>query len=318
VLQDVRKVTFADGESILNTKLVESVGSETIELLNQANAPSRRGVGDLTVGLHASLLSMEKREASPDLKARLQYTLPSAPVMRATNLAVGEGLHQILIGLEAGYGTTVRAHMDFSGKLRLVADDELYVVGYRTQQLQHPGAQFRAASTFSYKAWSASDSRLLVLSFGGDLQFTGAGREATVLFDALAGSRCSMVPECTATDYFVPSNAGLGARGDSSNGVTDVQENLRMGGKLELRYRPSKNFEINAGANLAFTPAYFLTFARIGKDVDNNGMLEDVDQIYQQSEYNPVYVEALDKGGSRLIASGTIEFTGFISAGYRY
>jgi len=319
VLQDIRRVSFADEVSILNTTLFETVGDEKVELLNQANAPNRRGLGDLTLGLHATFLSMERREAMPDFKARAQYTAPTAPVMRATNLAVGEGLHQVLVGLEAGYGQAVQAHLDLSAKLRFAADDELYLTGFRTQNLQHPGAQARAATTLTFTPWSTgSASRFLTVSVGGDLLFTAAGREPTVLFDALAGSRCTMLPECEATNYFVPASSGLDSRGSAINGVTDVQEHLRMGGKVELRYRPASNIEIFAGVNLAFTPAHFLTFARIGMDVDNNGVLEDVDQTYQQSEYNPVYVEALDKGGSRLIASGTFHFSGFLSTAYLY
>ena len=326
VLQDIRQVSFANGVDERNNPLFEEVGEQRIELLNRRHYPKRQGMGDLLVGLHATFLSLDPAKAQPDFRVRAQYTAPTAPVMKRDNTEVGEGLHQILVGVEAGYAVSqgVQAHLDLSAKARLAADQELYITGFRTQHLQHPGSQARAATTVTITPWSSGNkARFMTISLGGDVLFTAAGREPSLLFDALSNSKCSEKDLaggylCEATKYRVPTTLPLTARGDTSNGVTDVQEHLRLGGKMEIRYRPSEHIEIVAGTRVAFTPAHFLTFARLGMDVDNSGELDNVDATYNESEYNPVYIEALDKPGNRLLASGILEVSGFFSTAYLF
>jgi hypothetical protein len=315
VLQDIRRVSFADGVGLDNTTLFDSVADEKIEIFNRDYAPKRKGIGDMTFGLRAALLSMEADDTDPDLVVRAEYTAPTAPALKVTNVAVGEGLHQVLVGLDSGYAIaeSTQAHLGVATKFRFAADQELYVTGYRTQHLENPGPQLLVDASLTFVPWSPDkEARFFLVSLGGDLRYTGAGREATLLFDALAGSRCSMLPDCHATDYFA-------FTGVPSNGVTDVQEHFRVGASLEIHYR-LPYFELRAGAGFGFTPGHFLSFARYGEDLDQDGEIWPTVEIggQNQTEYNPVYVEALDKAGSRLLASSTLEFSGFVSTAFRY
>ena len=127
--------------------------------------------------------------------------------------------------------------------------------------------------------------------------YTFEGREPTVLFETLGASPCSLDATCTANTTLATS--------EPSNGITDLEGRAEFGGRAALRFRVAKFLEINLLADVGYSPAYFLTYAIAGKDLNGNGTIES-SNAQGQNEYNPVYVPGIDELGSRVQAAQSI------------
>tara|TARA_B100000029_G_C17519741_1_gene939385 strand:+ start:252 stop:989 length:738 start_codon:yes stop_codon:yes gene_type:complete len=241
----------------------------------------------------------------------LAYTLPSAQSMRANNSSVGEGVHGLALRLDTSYPAQPGLHPRFgvAAKMYLVADENLYVKGFKTQGVAAPGPELGVYGGLSIFAWKKSDHKFLTVDILGDAQYIHEGRSPTIMFGPIGTSQCSLNPQCSTTTF--------PATGGASNGITHVQGHLKVGGSLGTRYRFHPRMEVIASAFGRYSPSYFLSYGINGVDLDGNGQIE-ANNALGQNEFSPVYAPGLDEPGQRLKASQHIDFGGYIGFSGRY
>ena len=85
-----------------------------------------------------------------------------------------------------------------------------------------------------------------------------------------------------------------------TDGITDVEHYGIYTGWLGFHLQPIKYFALGANFSFAWRQPHFITFADAGKDssLDNDGVVTGHNNL-GENEYNPVYLEEVDKEGHR-------------------
>ncbi len=305
VLLDQVTLGYAPGVGPINTLL----GNHLTPI--PFAGPKRGGLGDITLRLRGALAHHQRHPGTPALVMELAYTLPSAPTMRANNANVGSGVHGLALRLDTAYPAQPNLHPRFgvAAKMFFVADEDLYVTGFKTQGVSAPGPELGVYGGLSIFAWRKSEQNFLTLDLRGDAQYSFEGRSPTIMFEPIGTSQCSLNPQCSTTSF--------PATGSVSNGITHVQGHMTVGGSLGVRYRFHPRFEFIGRAFGRYSPSYFLSYGVNGVDLDGNGQVE-TNNALGQNEFSPVYAPGLDEPGQRLKASMQVEVGGYVGLSGRY
>ncbi len=206
------------------------------------------------------------------------------------------------------------------------------------QTLVSPGHSIGLKLGTEFIPWEVeSKGQHFSIDMGVGLDYVFEGREYTEIFELLGnlGSDCASSGNCDAftydrevkgqTDYLIQQyqahqkdptkgidideyNAKVQeiekgvAAGDyaRTDGITDVEHYGIYTGWLGFHLQPIKYFALGANFSFAWRQPHFITFADAGKDsaTDTDGVVTG-NNSQGENEYNPVYLEEIDKEGHR-------------------
>lgn len=337
---------------------------------NGWKGPSRSGVGDFGVGFRWSPIHNTRHHHYPSWVLGFLFRIPTAPVRKADNTAVGEGLFQVEMNTAISRRVTrhFEPYFDLHGKLKVATGKSLFDIpdgGDQTMSYTQPGNELGLKLGAEFKAWEvAKEEKYFAFDVGAGLDFVFRGREYSELFEILGASPCSPVDGCQLTSYYREVAAlqngyeetykkslaqaesdhpdktsndykqaasaakdvydqkraalAAGTAADAkkvgrSDGITDVEQYGVYSFWLGFNLQPVKYFALGARFMGQVVHPHFLTFADAGKDLDGDGNVE-----YKYStgsnnggpnEYNPKYIEEIDKIGHRFQAGAVFNWS---------
>ena len=321
VISDQTVLKYDDGVNGTNSSVNPDNQPSLFDVRN--NGPVRAGLGDPSLWLRFNPVSWVRDSTRPTWSLDLGITIPTPMVKKEANSFVGEGLLKLDMATAISTRPTrwlepyFRAGVTFRTP---VGSENLFEDQGQTQSLVAPGHIIEGRAGIEFIPWESREmNRQFAIDLGGRISYTFEGREYTDLFEALASSDCDPGnPEnpCDLTTYHRDSNMPTTQRG-KSDGITDVDGYATVGGWLNIRYRPIRNFQLKFGARGNFETPHYLTFADPGVDLDGKNAVE-LDNSDGSNEYNPVYATGIDQPGSRF-RSGGITSLGFsVSADWRF
>ncbi|MBU1429065.1 hypothetical protein KKF91_00760 [Myxococcota bacterium] len=279
------------------------------------NLPTRAGFGDMLFMLRFSPLSQERDPQRGEWTLELGYRAPTGQVARFGNEGVGRGVHEVIMGTSLSRRFKyVDPYMSLKGFLVFPSKDTLFKDYGSSQNLIAPGhrARFELGSEIIPYHDPKKHIRFFVdLRLGAT--YHAEGRDYSELFDAFASASKTCDPNGQDGASNCPTyteNSDIMIAGQFTDGITDVEEYLTLGGRFGLGAYLSEYVRFEFNLNLEHDTEHFITNADIGKDLDNSGLVEGKgDPKYSAAEQNPTYVPAYDTVGRRIRVEETMVFT---------
>lgn len=304
------------------------------------NAPTRRGLDQLHVGLKYGILSQRKHSHLPNWVMAFEGRFAVGRPMTFSrdievdepqgNSRVGRGIHEV--GLWTALSRRYR-FLDpfFSAYWR----QALRASGSQFEDLSGLGAQDKilpqsqtgvsvGAEIIPWERKAKSQKVSIIIQGNADLHYGGRGYSEIweLLSDspALVGSRdptdaggCDQA--ATVAGYELdPSgqardqNYLMGTCTDF-NGITDIQDYGTFGFDLALNFHFSKYARMNLGVDMNTDTRHFLTFADRGRSA-GSGNDDDVVEP-GTSEVNPVRRDVIDNVGRRYVIDDVMNLYGY-------
>ena len=278
--------------SIVDSTLITSLFSLPYQ------SPSRVGFGDMTMGLRYAPFRQNRDASYPSWVVGLEYLAPTGVVRTANQAGVGGAVHALTLStaLSRTFGV-VEPYLDLRAILRFPNPSGPFKNERVTQTLVSPGHTLSVLLGSEFHVWNtpSEDSPYISLDVGLMADYTFEGREFTELFDALGSSSCSPEDGCSRTFYTRDLANGQQRK---VNGITDVEQYGRVGGRFGLSYRPMKHLKVRLGFDYWHTASHYITFADAGVDIDGiSGVRGRNSQ--NLNEFNPFYNSSYDEYGRR-------------------
>lgn len=331
--------------------------------------PTRSGVGDFGVGFRWAPIHNTRHHHYPSWVVGILFRIPTAPVRKAGNTAVGEGLFKVEMNTAISRRVTrhFEPYFDLHGVLKVATGKSLFDIpegGDQTMTYTQPGNELGLKIGAEFKAWEvAKEEKYFAFDVGAGLDFVFRGREYSELFEILGASPCSPTDGCQLTSYHkdvaalqygyekvykdalasaedkfgadtteyseaasaakdvynqkkaaLDSGSGADAKGLArSDGITDVEQYGMYSFWLGFNLQPVKYFALGARFLGQVVHPHFLTFADAGKDLDRDGNVEYKYSTAKNgggaNEYNPKYIEEIDKIGHRFQAGAVFNWS---------
>lgn len=287
---------------------------------NQAGR-SRSGLGDLTIGLRWAPACQWRAPHEPTVLLGFAYTAPTGAIKRATNQAVGMGLHTLRLDVAASRRIRfAEPYFGLSGALRLAntAGTTLFRNYDSTAQTRsNPGPVLGLAAGTEFFPWlktraDGKPERFVSIDVGLSASYTFAGREQTDLFEALGSSAaCAGDPACTGSrgnKNLLAYDRTLDGKVQAitfTDGVTDVSAYGTVGTWLGVTVQPVRWVSMSLRFNYTRETSHFLTNANTGVSSDENDTIElSNKETPPRNEFNPVYDSDIDDPGTRFRSEG--------------
>ncbi len=296
----------------------------------------RSGMGDPSVGIHWAPWSDYRDDTKATMVVGMDYVMPIAPIQKADNDAVGEGLHKLEWNLAASKRFDwIEPYFGARYTLPIPATDSLYGdvhegsgdegAGQVVTNPPHEGMFTIGTEFIPY------EDPEIGARYGVDLRFefgyTSEGRDYTPLFDHMTaddnhcnGKRLSDVqpsfddqgtlenPDDVACSWVVqqPSNTAppeYNLRDTDANtqfqfdDLMTVDDYGTFSGMLGVYLQPTEYFQFRTTASLTHHQSHLLTNARTGRNTEHTD--EDTVDMNDPRERNPAYNPAYDNSGDR-------------------
>jgi hypothetical protein len=280
---------------------------------------SRSGLGDLTVGLRWAPACQWRVPSQPTVLLGLSYTAPTGSVRRATNSAVGMGLHTLKFDVAASRRIRfAEPYLGLSGAFRMgnTAGTTLFRnYDSATQGHANPGPVLGLTAGTEFYPWlktraDGKPDRFVSLDVGLSATYTFAGREQTDLFEALGASACAGDPLCVGARgnknllAYDRSLDGLPQGITHTDGLTDVSAYGTVGTWLGVTVQPVRWVSLSLRFTYTRETSHFLTNANTGVNSDSNNSTIELKNSAGKNEYNPVYDSDIDDPGNRFRSDG--------------
>ena len=298
----------------------------------------RKGLGNVGLGLRWAPYSYSRDKKYPTWLLGLMFRIPSGQVATASNTGVGDGVFRVDVNTSISRRVTwwMEPYFDLHGSLVGTTTKKSPFADRGVEDVQtlvSPGHSIGLKLGTEFIPWEVeSEGQHFSIDLGLGLDYVFEGREYTEIFELLGrqANDCGSSGNCTPFTY---SRAVKGEKdrliqqyqsgdidGDQYNaaiqeidkdvaagayaltdGVTDVEHYGIYSGWLGFHLQPIRYFALGANFSFAYRQPHFITFADPGKDsaVDTDGVVTGHNS-QQENEYNPVYLEEVDKPGNRL------------------
>ena len=339
VIADGTTISFADEVDQTNSSVDPSDGRiaadlqeggtydalfATYRLFDVANGTTydtRRGLGDMSVGVSWLAFDQSRQPHTADFAIRLGYTAPTGSVREGDNTAVGSGLHWIRAALALGrqYGPAYPYFgADFGAPFP--GGRSLFSGAGDSQPFTRPGIRAEAAIGVELTVYENPNNNIrIAVDARGEVGYVGEGRDYSPLFEALADSSCNgttfgaaagpsnggpyrpdpaiISPELAQCAWVVqePGNgdesvSNRDTRPYAHDGITTVEAFMTWGGSLRLRGEFNEVVGIQLMGRIEGQSEHFLTIARTGEDFNNDGKVDlDPDARERNPRHNPTY-----------------------------
>ncbi len=280
------------------------------------NSPTRSGFGDMSIGLKFGPLSQARDPLHPSWMIGIQYTIPTGKIKRTNNAAVGLGLHQVKI--ETAISRRIaffEPYFGLWGLFRFPSANSLFKNYGETQNYGTPGARIGLMLGAEFYPWRTKapkdhEGRYFALDLGFKTTYTFRGRDYTMLFDALGSAPQNLGTMYERQNPKYNPDANPRAKYINEQGVTDVAPYGTYSAYIGFDVQPIEYFRIGFRFTFVHTSDHFLTYADLGKDINNSGHIEygKPGDANNPNEYNPVYNSALDEPGHRFKIQGENDY----------
>jgi len=308
IIGSTMKLSTAGAGSTIRAGTKDNPNDTLFTLPN--NSPSRSGFGDMTVALKYAPLSQARDPLHPSWMVGMEYTIPTGKIMRTTNAAVGQGLHQLK--LETAISRRIaffEPYFGLWGLFRFPSTNSLFKNYGETQNYATPGARIGLMLGAEFYPWSVPgpkdhEGKYFAIDLGFKTTYTFRGRDYTMLFDAIgsSGKNNATLYERQNPKHYPDGTPNLSYINEQ--GVTDVGPYGTYVAYVGFDVQPIEYFRIGFRFTFTHTSDHFLTFADLGKDLNNSGHIEygnpaALTKAKVSNEYSPVYNKALDDPGHR-------------------
>ena len=318
VMGDRTSLGFAPGVDGTNSTVNPNFGPSLFQA--RKTFRSRSGLGDMTVGLRWAPACQWRNAYQPTVLLGVSYTAPTGTVRRATNQAVGMGLHTLRLDVAASRRIRfAEPYLGVSGTLRMAnSPGTTLFKNYdsSTQSKVNPGSILGLTAGTEFYPWlrtraDGKPERFVSIDVGLAATYTFAGREQTDLFEALGASACAGDPQCAGA----PGNKNLLAYDrtldgkpqaiTSTDGVTDVSSYGTVATWAGVTVQPIPWVSMSLRFTYTRETSHFLTNANTGVNSDSGNNTIELVNDSKKNEYNPVYDSAIDDPGKRFRSDGT-------------
>ncbi len=298
----------------------------------------RTGLGNVGLGIRWAPYSYSRDKKYPTWLLGIMFRIPSAQVATAGNKSIGDGVFRVDVNTAISRRVYwwLEPYFDLHGSLVGTTTKKSPFANQGVEDVQTlvaPGHSIGLKLGTEFIPWEVeSEGQHFSIDLGVGLDYVFEGREYTELFELLGGQAGS----CEATNGCGPFTYSRGVKGakdrliqqyqagditgdeynasiqnidkdvaagayDLTNGVTDVEHYGVYSGWLGFHLQPIRYFALGANFSFAYRQPHFITFADPGKDsaVDTDGVVTGHNS-QQENEYNPVYLEEVDKPGNRM------------------
>jgi len=299
---------------------------------------TRTGLGNMGLGLRWAPWSYERDRKYPTWLVGLNFRIPSAAIATATNKATGDGVFRVELNTAISRRVFwwLEPYFDLHGSLvaTTTGKSPFKNLGFGSvQTLVTPGHSLGLKLGTEFIPWEVeSEERHFSIDLGVGLDYVFEGREFTEVFELLGSqaASCAGSGDCSPFSYdrgvkgekdrLIQQYQAGDITGDEYNaavqeideavaagdyartdGITDVEHYGVYSGWLGVHLQPIRYFAFGANFSFAWRQPHFITFADPGKDspVDLDGVVTEYN-TQKENEYNPVYLETVDKPGNRL------------------
>lgn len=298
----------------------------------------RTGLGNVGLGIRWAPYSYARDKKYPTWLLGIMFRIPSGQVATAGNKAVGDGVFRVDVNTAISRRVYwwLEPYFDLHGSLvgTTTKKSPFADRGIEdAQTLVTPGHSIGLKLGTEFIPWEVeSEGRHFSIDLGVGLDYVFEGREYTELFELLGGQAGT----CGASNGCSPFTYSRGVKGekdrliqqyqsgditgdeynaaiqnidkdvaagvyDITDGITDVEHYGIYSGWLGFHLQPIRYFALGANFSFAYRQPHFITFADPGKDsaVDLDGVVTGYNS-QKENEYNPVYLEEVDKPGNRM------------------
>lgn len=314
-------------------------GHRFFDLSDEFLEYERKGFADPSISLEWAPFNDERDDTKAALLLGMAYKMPIAPIKRAGNQDVGEGVHELSWRLASSKRFDwIEPYFGLQYFLPLPATDSpIQRIDKNNNGQVFTKPPQRGEITVGTEFIPHEDPRTGA-RYGIDLRFTfgytSEGRDYTPFFDHFTQSSCNgktladVLPEFDASGNLTnpgdvacswvvqePANADPlpiydlgGAIGDESpwatDGIMTVESYATFKGMIGAYLQPTKFFQLKAQVELANQQEHFLTNARTGRDADDGiestpDSTVDLEGSDAAIEKNPVFNGAYDQNGNR-------------------
>jgi len=298
----------------------------------------RSGLGDMGVGLRWAPWSYARDKKYPTWLLGLMFRIPTAQVATASNQAVGQGVFRVDINTAISRRVFwwLEPYFDLHGSLVGSATKKSPFADKGVQDVQTlvtPGHSIGLKLGAEFIPWeNESEGRHFSIDLGVGLDYVFEGREYTEIFELLGRQslNCAGSDGCAPftydrdvkgqKDHLIRQFQAGDITGDEYNaavqeidkdvnsgvypmtdGITDVEHYGIYTGWAGFHLQPLRYLALGVNCSFAYRQPHFITFADPGKDatVDLDGVVTGYNS-QKENEYNPVYLEGVDKPGNRL------------------
>lgn len=315
------------------------------------NGTKRSGLGDMSFGIAWSPYNTERHyiperpwkdeTGRSTITLAFDYFAPTGKARAIDNSSVGRGIHEFVfsvaashrfsfvdpyIGLKFGVPVGTSAFKDY---------------GYN-QKRKDPGLWGKidmGIEFVPYESLRKDFQRYVKIDLRGYFKYTGEGRNFSELMDAFGQGQYFAEDSNALADGYgwlaeKWSNAGSNytdlAAGRSvalkEDGIFDYEGYATLGGALNLTIQPIQYVQIRAGVAVDYTQNHFITFTSVGRDrvtFDKDGNVTEnrgdgTVTTNKIEERNPAYSTAMDKSGSRIKRTESLNLEWFVGLNLQY
>lgn len=298
----------------------------------------RTGLGNMGLGIRWAPWSYTRDKRYPTWLLGIMFRIPTAQVATASNTAVGDGVFRIDVNTSISRRVFwwMEPYFDLHGSLVGTTTKKSPFADQGVEDVQTlvtPGHSIGLKLGTEFIPWEVeSEGRHFSIDLGFGLDYVFEGREYTEVFELLGShaANCGGDVDCSpftyarspkgiydravrqhnsgeitsddlsAIDQALPKNIAAGDY-PVTNGVTDVEQYGVYTGWLGFHLQPIRYFAFGTNFSIAYRQPHFITFADPGLDsaVDGDGVVTGYNP-QGENEYNPVYLEEVDKPGYRM------------------
>ncbi|MFH1532129.1 MAG: hypothetical protein ABIK09_15500 [Pseudomonadota bacterium] len=299
---------------------------------------NRAGLGNVGLGLRWAPWSYTRDKKYPTWLLGLMFRIPTAQVATASNNAVGDGVFRVDVNTSISRRVFwwLEPYFDLHGSLvgSTTKKSPFSDQGVEdVQTLVTPGHSIGLKLGTEFIPWEVeSEGRHFSIDMGVGLDYVFEGREYTELFELLGrnAGNCQDTSGCTpfaysrgpkglydkaitqANDRVITGDEFTALKQNLAkdvaagvypvtDGITDVEHYGIYSGWLGFHLQPIRYFALGANFSIGYRQPHFITFADPGKDsgADMDGVVTGYNS-QKENEYNPVYLEEIDKPGNRM------------------
>ena len=299
----------------------------------------RAGLGNVGLGIRWAPYSYSRDKKYPTWLLGIMFRIPSGQVATAGNKAVGDGVFRVDVNTAISRRVFwwLEPYFDLHGSLVGTTTNKSPFANKGIEDVQtlvSPGHSIGLKLGTEFIPWEVeSEGQHFSIDMGIGLDYVFEGREYTEVFELLGGlgSDCAAQGDCAPftyarevkgqTDYLIQQYQAGEIDGDEyhaqvqeiekgvaagdyarTDGITDVEHYGIYTGWFGFHLQPIRYLALGANFSFAWRQPHFITFADAGKDsaVDLDGVVTGHNKPGGENEYNPVYLEEIDKEGHRL------------------
>lgn len=316
------------------------------------NGSKRSGLGDMSFGLAWSPYNTERHfiperpwegnTGRSTVTLAFDYVAPTGKARAIDNSNVGSGVHEFIFSVAASRRYKyVDPYIGLKYGLPVGMSKSFKDFG-SNQIRKEPGmwGRFDLGIEFiPYESLALDFQRFVKIGLNVYAQYTAEGRVMSELMDAFGQGNCiegtaGNLPEGCGYLNERWSNAGskyteFAEKGAAFNGILkedgiyDTEGYASIGGTINLIIQPVQYLQIIAGTSIDYTQNHFITFTKVGRDrykyvdgVRENGGDGIVSSTID--ELNPTYSKALDKSGSRIKRTESLNIEWFVGLKFMY